>query len=112
MKKLISECKKVALTTSTASGINRFQDKYGKWFQLLYPIVKQREFCDPTQSLKPCTGLEDNEEPIGQDGTDEGETSGSKKEEKLFVPKKGCNKRSLAMTDLKNVISSRESLQN
>ncbi len=51
LKKLISECKKVALTTSTASGINRFQDKYGKWFQLLYPIVKQREFCDPTQSL-------------------------------------------------------------
>ena len=60
LKKLISECKKVALTTSTISGINRFQDKYGKWFQLLYPIVKQRESCDPTQSLEPCTGLKDN----------------------------------------------------
>eukprot|EP00794_Sanderia_malayensis_P020888 gene20888-22939_t len=56
-KKLTSECKKVALTTSTASGIKRFQVKFGKWFELLYPVVKQRESCDPDQSIEPCTEM-------------------------------------------------------
>lgn len=52
-------------------------------------------------------GLEENGEPIAQDGNAEGEIiNGSKKEEKLFVPKKGSNKRPLAMEDLKNVIAS------
>ena len=107
LKKLNSVCKKVALKTSTASGISRFLDKYGKWFQILYPIVKQRESCDPTQSLEPCTGLEDNDETIVQDGTAEGENANDgKKGEKLFVPKRGSNKRSQAMEDLKNVIAS------
>ena len=48
-KTLVAECKHVALTVHSASGIQRIEDKYGKLFNDLYPIVKQRDSCDATQ---------------------------------------------------------------
>ena len=48
-KTLVAECKHVALTVNSASGIQRIEDKYGKLFNDLYPIVKQRDSCDATQ---------------------------------------------------------------
>ena len=42
LKKLISECKKAALTVKTATGIDRFQEQknYGSWFPMLFSLVK------------------------------------------------------------------------
>ena len=41
-KKLVSECKKVAMTIKTATGVKRFIDEkgYGSWFNKLYILVK------------------------------------------------------------------------
>ncbi len=46
-KKCISECKKIALTVKTASGIKRIQDEknFGSWFTQLYELVKTRDSC-------------------------------------------------------------------
>ena len=42
LKKLVSECKKVAMTMKTATGVKRFIDEkgYGSWFNKLYILVK------------------------------------------------------------------------
>ena len=53
----ISTCKKVALTIQTATGIKRLiEDKgFGKWFGLLFPLVKSRDSCQPEQAIEPST---------------------------------------------------------
>ena len=45
LKKGISDCKRVALTMKTATGIKRFQEErgFGKWFNMLFPLVKSRD---------------------------------------------------------------------
>ena len=55
LKKLISECKKAALTIETATGIDRFQEKkiYGPWFALLFALVKTRDSCQPERAIVP-----------------------------------------------------------
>ncbi|PFX22343.1 hypothetical protein AWC38_SpisGene13176 [Stylophora pistillata] len=59
-KKLVSECKKVALTIKTATGIKWFLDDkgYGAWFDKLFAIVKTRDSCQPEQAIEP-SALED-----------------------------------------------------
>eukprot|EP00794_Sanderia_malayensis_P014832 gene14832-16372_t len=121
-KKLVSECKKVALTTSTASGIKQFQDKFGKWFELLYPVVKQRESCDPDQSIEPCTEMTEGgtlldnsvipESSSREDGPgkssrddgpgssrEDGKSNEKEKREKLFIPKKQAHKIAMEKID-------------
>ena len=51
----VSVCKRACLTIKTASGISRFiHDKgYGKWFDLLYPLVKSRDSCQPERACEP-----------------------------------------------------------
>jgi len=51
----VSTCKKICLTVKTASGITRFiEDKgYGKWFNLLYALVKTRDSCKPENACEP-----------------------------------------------------------
>ena len=51
----VSTCKKICLTVKTASGITRFiEDKgYGKWFNLLYVLVKTRDSCKPENACEP-----------------------------------------------------------
>ncbi|CAB3997044.1 Hypothetical predicted protein, partial [Paramuricea clavata] len=53
----ISTCKNVALTIQTATGLKRFvEDKgCGKWFGLLFPLVKSRDSCQPEQAIEPST---------------------------------------------------------
>lgn len=48
-KKCVGECKKVALTIKTTTGIKNFlQDRgYGAWFDKLFAIVKTRDSCQP-----------------------------------------------------------------
>ena len=54
-KKLVSECKMVALTIKTATGIKRFLDDkgYGAWLHKLFAIVKTRDSCQPEQAIEP-----------------------------------------------------------
>lgn len=51
----ISVCKKVCLTIKTASGVRNFVDEkgYGDWFNLLYPLVKTRDSCQPERACEP-----------------------------------------------------------
>ena len=57
LKKLISECKKAALTVKTATGIDRFQEQknYGSWFPMLFSFVKTRDSCQPERAVEPST---------------------------------------------------------
>ena len=51
----VSDCKQAAMTVKTSTGIQRFQDEkgYGKWFDLLFPLVKTRDSCQPDMAVKP-----------------------------------------------------------
>lgn len=56
-KKLISECKHVALTIRTATGIKRFQEGkgYSAWFNKLFEVVKTRDSCSPELAVEPSS---------------------------------------------------------
>ena len=47
-KKLVAECKRVALTTKTSSGVKRFQDDkgYSNWFNQLFEVIKHVTLAD------------------------------------------------------------------
>ena len=79
----VSTCKKISMTIRTATGIKRIQDEkgFGKWFDLLYPLIKSRDSCQPEQAIEP--------EPITLSESEAGSTSGTG--ESLFVPLKGGN---------------------
>ena len=57
-KMLMSVCKNALLTVKTASGIERFQNEkeYGKWFDVLLPLMKTRLSCQPDQAIEPSVG--------------------------------------------------------
>ena len=59
LKKLISECKKAALTIKTSSGIDRFQESknYGPWFPMLFILVKTRDSCQPERAIEPTASF-------------------------------------------------------
>ena len=62
-KRCVSECKQAAMTIKTASGIKRFQEKgYGKWFDLLFPLVKSRDSCQPNLAIEPSATNDLSEE--------------------------------------------------
>ena len=54
-KKLVCECKSISLTQRTASGISRYQreKRYGKWWDILFPLVASRESADPSNIVEP-----------------------------------------------------------
>ena len=110
LKKLISECKKVALTIKTATGVDRFQENknYGLWFPMLFSLVKTRDSCQPERAVEPSSGS--SEEVYKQSGarstagsvgeSEESTDNGSSDDKKLFVPVKNRGKKR------KNVASS------
>ena len=51
----VAQCKTISLTVRKASGIKNVVEKkgYGTWFDLLFPLVKSRDSCDPTQAIEP-----------------------------------------------------------
>lgn len=55
-KKGMSECKNVAMTIQTATGIKWFQEDHGhgKWFQALFALEKTRHSCQPEQAVEPA----------------------------------------------------------
>ena len=75
----VSTCKKICLTVKTASSITRFiEDKgYGRWFNLLYALVKTRDSCKPENACEP-SALGRNADRIDygvNEAHDEGEDS-------------------------------------
>ena len=93
-------CKKVALTTQTATGIKRFvEDKgFSKWFDLLFPLIKSRDSCQPDRAIEPSTSMPSSSASSSSGSsraasstpTDEVENEEEKEEEEaranLFVP--------------------------
>ena len=43
------------MTIKTATGIEHFQNEkgYGKWFDLLFPLVKTQDSCQPDMAVEP-----------------------------------------------------------
>ena len=56
-KRCLAECKNLALTMKTASGIERFQEEkgYSKCFNCLLPFVPSRVSCQPDQAIDPSS---------------------------------------------------------
>lgn len=72
--------KKICRTIKTASGITRFiEDKgYGKWFGLLYPLVKTRDSCKRENACEPSALSRNTADCIDNginEADDEGESS-------------------------------------
>lgn len=90
-KKCVSICKQAALTQKTATGIKRFQEDqgFGKWFTVLYEVVKTRDSCQPSQALEPSSS-----EKSFDDGDD------NQGGVELFVPVKSTRKRVTAKEKL------------
>lgn len=92
-KNLVSECKQANMILKTATGISNFKDQknYSKWFDVLFPLIKSRDSCQPDQALEPsagCASDTEGEANIEQNkGTCEGETSKTS-DDTLFVPKR------------------------
>ena len=90
-KKLVTECKKANMVFKTATGISNYKDQkdFSSWFDMLFPLIKSRESCQPEQAIEPSAGpsTSDKESEINV-FDDESETGTStKSDEKLFVPK-------------------------
>ena len=68
-KQCVAECKKVALTITTASGIRRFQDDkgYGAWFNQLFALVRTRDSCQPELAVEPSAKNDAGEEDGSSD---------------------------------------------
>ncbi|XP_028393268.1 uncharacterized protein LOC114517677 isoform X2 [Dendronephthya gigantea] len=83
-KKCVSECKSVALTIKTATGIDRFieQKDYGKWFNDLFAIVKTRDACRPELALEP-SGSEESLTILEEDEPSTSSSSGKKEKVQL-----------------------------
>lgn len=95
-KKLVGECKKVALTIKTGTGIKRFMDDkgYGTWFDKLFAIVKTRDSCQPKQALEPSDHeLVPNEDQAASSTDLTSEREPESKPGRLFVPVKESKRR-------------------
>ena len=79
-KKCVSKWKHPALAMKTATGIKRFQEEcgFGKWFNMLFSLVKSGDLCRPELALEPSSV----EQPSTKKASpDEGK-------ERIFVPVK------------------------
>lgn len=103
LKKLISECIKVALTIKTMTGIDCCQEQknYGSWFPMLFSLVKICDSCQPERAMEPSSSgsSEDvHKQSSGSPGSMEeieGITdNGSSDDKKLFVPVKNRGEKS------------------
>lgn len=93
-KKLVSECKQANMIFKTATGISNYKDKknYSQWFDMLFPLIKSRESCQPEQALEPSSGHAyptTSDKESGASLLEDPDESDSTKnsDEKLFVPK-------------------------
>ena len=101
----VGVCKKVALTLQTATGVKRFIEEkgYGKWFDVLFPLIKSRDSCQPEQSVEPstsnCSSSSNYSTSVGQTQENDVYTEKTKgcttkrKSRNLFVPIKKRKKK-------------------
>lgn len=91
LTKFVGQCKKVALTIKTATGIKNFlQDRgYGAWFDKLFAILKTRDSCQLERAIEP-SALEfaKNEDQAASNTDVASESESESKAGKLFVPVK------------------------
>ena len=108
-KKSVSECKKVALTVKTATGIKRLQEEkgYGAWFNQLYALVKTRDSCQPWQAIEPSA----LDEPVSESSKNRPTSTSTKtnnteceKEKEFFVPVKNASRKRKADDSLKEIL--------
>ena len=59
-EKCISECKNIALTVKTSTGIKRVEDEkqLGAWFNQLFPLVQTRDSCNPNMAVELSSSLQ------------------------------------------------------
>ena len=88
--KCVAECKKVALTIKTATGIKRFTDEkhYGPWFSQLFELIKTRDSCQPEQAIEPSAA--DDTSSLQSSSID---GLSANPAEELFVPQKKAGKK-------------------
>ena len=85
-KKLVTECKKLAFTIKTASGVQNFirERGYGAAFDQLYALVKTRDSCNPEKAVEPSAlsvdNFESNKERAESVGNCETSDTGGKEE--------------------------------
>jgi len=87
-KRCIAECKKLALTIKTATGVKIIQEEpgYGPWFNQLFSLVQSRDSCNPELAEEPsCSRNASSSVSTETSPEDEGK--------KLFVPEKDRRKR-------------------
>ena len=99
-KKLVSECEKVSMIFKTATGISEYKDEknYSKWFDMLFPLIKSRESCQPEQAMEPSAGPSTSDKESGinvlDEDQDESETSKLQMKNYLSLRPKKKNKKS------------------
>ena len=59
-KKCITECKKIALTVKTSTGVKRVQDEkqLGAWFNQLFPLLQTRDSCNPDMAVESSSSVQ------------------------------------------------------
>ena len=82
-KRCITNCKKLALTITTTTGVKRIQEQrdYGPWFNQLFSLVQSRDSCDPELAEEPSFSR-------NASSSVSTETSSEDEGKKLFVPRK------------------------
>jgi hypothetical protein len=85
-KKCVGDCKKVALTIKTATGIKKIQREkgYGAWFDQLFALIKTRDSCRPEMATEPSANKD--EEQAGKDDDDDDDESVEVTPKKVYVP--------------------------
>ena len=97
-KRCVAECKKLALTIKTATGVKRIQDErgYGQWFDQLFALVKSRDSCNPELAEEPSSSRSASSVSTETSPEDEGK--------KLFVPKKRSKEKKKKEDELTTVV--------
>lgn len=97
-KKLVAECKRVALTTKTSTGVKRFQEDkgYSTWFNQLFEVVKTRDSCRPELAEEPSASREVLNQSIDIEGSSDTSQDFSVKQ---FVPVKSAPAKKLKKED-------------
>ena len=85
-QKCVGDCKKVALTIKTATGIKKIQREkgYGAWFNQLFALIKTRDSCRPEMATEPSANKD--EEQTGKDDDDDDDENVEVTPKKVYVP--------------------------
>ncbi len=90
-KKCVAECKRIAMTIKTATGVKRVQEEkgYGAWFDRLFPLVQSRDSCQSHLAVEPsssCTTSDPFEDVEEDPDQSECKETAEKSGVKQFVP--------------------------